>query len=293
MKYTYDSNGNIVKVENLTTGKLKSEYTYMTGNRIKQRKDYNDQTGALIRTTDYTFHPNGMLAKAITVEGTKKTVIDYGYNSDDQLISIRTTVDGNVVKNIIYEYDQDGNRLSKTVGHTHYHYHRDTNGEIFTITKQIDGGQDTTASFYKDSDGNLLSFRYKDAVYYYQFNVRGDVIALTDAAGNIVASYDYDEWGNVISITGNLEVAEANPYRYVGKYGVWYDPDSGMYVMGWRDYDPKTGRFIIPDEYEGEETEPTSLNRYLYADGDPINNIDPRMATCRNGYSAAGRRRKN
>lgn len=275
LKYTYDSNGNIVKIENLTTGKLKSEYTYITGNRIKQRKDYNDQTGALIRTTDYTFNPNGMLAKAITVEGTKKTVIDYGYNSDDQLISIRTTVDGNVVKNIIYEYDQDGNRLAKTVGNTHYHYHRDTNGEIFIITKQIAGGQETTASFYKDSDGNLLSFRYKDVVYYYQFNVRGDVIALTDAAGNIVASYDYDEWGNVISITGNLEVAEANPYRYVGKYGVLYDQDSGMYLMGWRDYDPKTGRFIVPDEYEGEETEPTSLNRYLYADGDPVNNIDP------------------
>lgn len=48
-----------------------------------------------------------------------------------------------------------------------------------------------------------------------------------------------------------------------------------MYLMGWRDYDPKTGRFIVPDEYEGEEDEPTSLNRYLYADGDPVNNIDP------------------
>ncbi|MCG1021457.1 hypothetical protein EKQ44_07180 [Sutcliffiella horikoshii] len=45
--------------------------------------------------------------------------------------------------------------------------------------------------------------------------------------------------------------------------------------MGWRDYDPSTGRFIVPDEYEGEEDEPTSLNRYLYADADPVNNIDP------------------
>ncbi|MBA2870486.1 RHS repeat-associated protein [Anoxybacillus calidus] len=274
-KYTYDGNGNITKVENVTTGKVKAEYTYTTGNRIKQKKEYNDQTGALIRTTDYTFHPNGSLAKTTTREGTKETVVDYGYNSDDQLVSVRTTVDGSVVKDIVYEYDQDGNRLSKTIGHTHYHYHRDTNGEIFTITKQISGGDETTASFYKDSDGNLLSFRYKDVVYYYQFNVRGDVVALTDAAGNVVATYDYDEWGNVTSITGNQEVAEANPYRYVGKYGVFYDQDTGMYLMGWRDYDPKTGRFIVPDEYEGEEDEPTSLNRYLYADGDPVNNIDP------------------
>ncbi|PLR77511.1 hypothetical protein CU633_09940 [Bacillus sp. V3-13] len=54
-----------------------------------------------------------------------------------------------------------------------------------------------------------------------------------------------------------------------------YDKNSGMYLMGWRDYDPQTGRFIVVDEYEGQEDEPTSLNRYLYADGDPVNNIDP------------------
>jgi RHS repeat-associated protein len=56
---------------------------------------------------------------------------------------------------------------------------------------------------------------------------------------------------------------------------VFYDQDTDMYLMGWRDYDPKTGRFIVPDEYEGEEDEPTSLNRYLYADGDPAGDINP------------------
>nr|WP_237663318.1 RHS repeat-associated core domain-containing protein [Sutcliffiella horikoshii] len=70
-------------------------------------------------------------------------------------------------------------------------------------------------------------------------------------------------------------MADANPYRYVGKYEVLYDKDINLYLMGWRDYDPSTGRFIVPDEYEGEEDEPTSLNRYLYADADPVNNIDP------------------
>ncbi|MFC7443075.1 RHS repeat-associated core domain-containing protein, partial [Laceyella putida] len=42
-----------------------------------------------------------------------------------------------------------------------------------------------------------------------------------------------------------------------------------------RDYDPATGRFIIPDSHEGEEDDPITLNRYLYAEGDPVNNIDP------------------
>ncbi|MFZ3591871.1 RHS repeat-associated core domain-containing protein, partial [Bacillus sp. DJP31] len=129
--------------------------------------------------------------------------------------------------------------------------------------------------YYRDASGNPISFSLDEVVYYYQFNARGDVIAITDAAGNIKATYDYDEWGNVVNITGDKALAEANIYRYVGKYGVMYDKDTNLYFMGWRDYDPTTGRFITPDEYEGTEEDPTSLNRYLYADADPVNNIDP------------------
>ena len=45
--------------------------------------------------------------------------------------------------------------------------------------------------------------------------------------------------------------------------------------MGWRDYDSKIGRYIVADEYEGEDNNPISFNRYLYAEADPVNNIDP------------------
>ncbi|MGA4722130.1 DNRLRE domain-containing protein [Fictibacillus nanhaiensis] len=273
-KYSYDANGNVIRIENLTSGKVKEIYTYATGNRISQKKEYNDTTGALIRTTNYTFNANGALSKAQITEGSQTNTIDYSYNNDDQLIKIMKNINGTETS-ILYEYDQDGNRLAKTVNNVHQHYHRDTNGEIFTITTETPNGSQTMFNAYKDADGNLLSFRYNDSLYYYQFNARGDVIAITDPAGTVIATYDYDEWGNITSITGNQEVANANPYRYVGKYGVIYDKDANTYLMGWRDYDPTTGRFIVPDEYEGEEDEPTSLNRYLYAEGDPVNNIDP------------------
>ncbi|MFZ3591856.1 hypothetical protein ACOI1C_22255, partial [Bacillus sp. DJP31] len=48
--------------------------------------------------------------------------------------------------------------------------------------------------YYRDASGNPISFSLDEVVYYYQFNARGDVIAITDAAGNIKATYDYDGW---------------------------------------------------------------------------------------------------
>ncbi|WP_201714655.1 DNRLRE domain-containing protein [Rossellomorea arthrocnemi] len=278
LKYFYDANSNIVKVQNLTTGKVVEEYSYLAENRIRQKKVYNETTGSLIRTYDYEHNATGTLSKITIKEGANVTVTNYDYNSDDQLMKVNKTVNGQKQPEILYEYDTDGNRIAKNVNdgtkNTHYHYHLDTNGGLFLET--IEGpSQQQRVKYYRDADGNLLSFSLDEVVYYYQFNARGDVIAITDAAGNVKATYDYDEWGNVTSITGDQNLAKANVYRYVGKYGVLYDADTNLYLMGWRDYDPTTGRFIVPDEYEGTEEDPTSLNRYLYADADPVNNIDP------------------
>ncbi|MCX7571379.1 polymorphic toxin-type HINT domain-containing protein [Tumebacillus sp. DT12] len=279
LKYTYDGNSNIVKVEDLATGKTVATYTYATGDRVQQKKEFDKTTGALVRTTDYEFNPSGTLKKVKTTEGTNVTVIDYGYNSDDQLMTVDKTINGAVQPKVFYEYDTEGNRIAKNVsdaaGNTHYHYHRDTTGGIFLETKLTATSKTEALKYYRDGDGNLLSFSLNDVVYYYQFNARGDVLAITDSAGNVVTTYEYDTWGNVISIGGDKALGEANPYRFVGKLGVIYDQDTNLYLMGWRDYDSSTGRFIVPDEYEGEEDEPVSLNRYLYADADPVNNIDP------------------
>ena len=42
-----------------------------------------------------------------------------------------------------------------------------------------------------------------------------------------------------------------------------------------RYYNPLTGRFLSSDPAEGDLTSPETLHKYLYADGDPVNGIDP------------------
>ena len=62
--------------------------------------------------------------------------------------------------------------------------------------------------------------------------------------------------------------------------------DTGLTVLGARQYDPVTGRFISLDPLF-EATDSQQLNGYTYSGDDPINMSDP-TGLCGNGVSAAG-----
>ena len=108
--------------------------------------------------------------------------------------------------------------------------------------------------------------------YYYITNLQGDVMKLVDADGNVVASYEYDPYGKVISATGTM--ASANPLRYRGYY---YDSELGMYYLQSRYYDPNTGRFVNADDISmlGEGEGVLSYNLFSYCANNPVNHIDP------------------
>ncbi|MBU3978759.1 RHS repeat-associated core domain-containing protein [Patescibacteria group bacterium] len=57
--------------------------------------------------------------------------------------------------------------------------------------------------------------------------------------------------------------------------GQQQDPESNLYYLRARYYDPATGRFISRDPVKGTLTNPQTQNPYAYAGNDPINNSDP------------------
>ncbi|WP_052314843.1 RHS repeat-associated core domain-containing protein [Desulfosporosinus meridiei] len=107
--------------------------------------------------------------------------------------------------------------------------------------------------------------------FYYVTNFRGDVIRIMDGNGNSVASYSYDPWGKVLSVTENAAVA-GQPIRYAS-YA--YDTETQLYYLQARYYDPETARFISRDPDGGDQDNPISQNLYAYANDDPVNNVDP------------------
>lgn len=53
------------------------------------------------------------------------------------------------------------------------------------------------------------------------------------------------------------------------------DGPTGLYDYGARWYDPAIGRFLQPDPLVPDPLHPRTLNRYAYAEGDPMNRVDP------------------
>jgi len=119
--------------------------------------------------------------------------------------------------------------------------------------------REDTTSYTRDSGGLLLSMRTGTGNYYYLPDGLGSVASVTDAAGNLVATYNYEPFGKLKSSTGTLP----NPYRWLGALGVYHDSATGLYKMGTRYYDPALGRFTQVDPVKAEPLPPTTTWRRI------------------------------
>jgi RHS repeat-associated protein len=92
---------------------------------------------------------------------------------------------------------------------------------------------------------------------------------LHTAATDLSAQYNYDAYGVTLGTsTGTPETS----LLYCGEQ---FDEDLEMYNLRARFYDPNNGRFNAMDTFKGNNQDPQSLHKYLYAHCDPVNNVDP------------------
>ena len=115
-----------------------------------------------------------------------------------------------------------------------------------------------------------LTLLLNDSSYYfYVTNLQGDVIALTDPNGTEVVRYAYDAWGNVIAIDGSMAVTlgALNPLRYRGYV---YDPETGLYYLQSRYYNPWIGRFINADGFVSTGQGIVGNNMFAYCNNNSV-----------------------
>lgn len=165
-----------------------------------------------------------------------------------------------------YTYNNEGVRTSKTINGVKTEYIIEGRDIVFET------GADGTTAYIYDSDMNVIGMMRDNAAYYYEKNAQGDVIRILDENADILCEYTYDAWGRTVSVTGDSELAEKNPFRYRSYY---FDNETGLYYVESRYYDPETGRFINADNIEGIVWDYTNLNMYAYCGNDPVNYYDP------------------
>ena len=236
----YDSTGNYVTSETNEQGST-TQYAYDANGNPLTYRDGMSMTWK-----------NGRQLATLT---NGDTSISYGYDSD----SVRTTKAVNGVK-YTYAY-LNGQLLYETRGDAKFYYSYDANGILYNVRYTLtDGGTEYS--------------------YYYTHNSRGDIVGIYNGVGELKAHYEYDAWGNVISITDNNgnaitnpnHIGNLNPFRYRGYY---QDTETGLYYLMSRYYDTITHRFINADGYFQSGGSILDANTFAYCGNNPVNLSDP------------------
>ena len=247
--YTYDNSGNILeKTEEDEEKIISTKNTYNEKNQLISTKI--KQNDVLSNSYSYTYDKNGnMISSSDLMQGITTTNI---YNARNELIQVKNNE--NIVAS--YFYNEEGKRISKTVGDNTTKYIYDGNNLILELDKE---NNELATNTY----GINLIKRKTDKVGYYIYNSHGDISKVVDVDNNVLNEYKYDEYGKITQSNETFN----NPFKYTSYY---YDDEIQNYYLNSRYYDPQLQRFISEDTYRGTTNDPLSLNLYTYCVGNPL-----------------------
>ena len=258
--YTYDNQGQLLKAAGDTT----YTYTYDGAGNILTASDGTATHSYTYGDTDWKDLLTAFDGQAITYDAIgNPTSYFNGTRWNFTWVNGRTLAtasDG--TSSLSFAYDAGGLRTSKTVGSTTYRYYY-AGGKLMRMTW---GGN--TIDFFYDANGAPYAMKHNGTVYYYVTNLQGDVMRVVNASGTVVASYDYDPYGKVLSATGTL--ANVNPLRYRAYV---YDQETGLYYVSGRYYDPEIGRWINADALV-DQSSVLGYNLFAYCCNNPVNMAD-------------------
>ncbi|MEU6482009.1 RHS repeat-associated core domain-containing protein [Streptomyces sp. NPDC047017] len=262
--YTYDGAGRFSYASEVKDGAVTDSWQYcydLAGNLTSQGTD-----PSCPRTTTYTYND----AQQLTSKSSSTGPWSYdpignesaGSSTDDYLRTNETWTDHSQMSSItvnaktyVGQYGSTDQSERIRLGDTLFH-----NGPL-GLSAKTTGAVDM--GFNREPGGTLNSMTTGGKSYYYLTDAIGSVIGLVDVDGNKVDTYTYSPRG--VRLLAQSSEPVAQPYRFAGNY---QDP-TGLYHLQNRYYDANIGRFTQPDP-SGQEQNP-----YLYAEGDPVNRIDP------------------
>jgi RHS repeat-associated protein len=284
-KYTYDARGNM-------TSNGRTKFYRNDDNQLIQAV-FPDGEGV-----SYTYDAMGRRISKTTFNAQHKGLHTtwYDYEGSSWNVARERNKDGDVVAS--YTYDLEGRPLTITYQGATYWYVYNAHGDVVALT-DLTGA--VKARYEYDEWGRL------EAMYDETGRVREGYGTISDigtgptrpvigsptpGSGNGKPKKNAPSPDEIVEPVapeepesgdeGELQVqglvgepddlVKVNPYRYGGYR---YDRETQYYYLRARNYDARLGRFLSQDTWAGDVSRPLTLNRYIYALGNPVNYLDP------------------
>ncbi len=260
-----------------------------------------DVTG---QATTYFGYDSGKRWRETQGPSTNPDSITYAYTGTGRLATYQREAEAaEPAVSAAYTYDAAGQRTTSTVtidgvvSTTEFTYTGLALHKLEATRTQGEVTESWSLTYLYDEYGKPYAGVYRSpqtsedpTVFSMVTSDRGDVLALLDENGYPFAAYRYDAWGSPLgqgnagdgiwaqatsqgeTETISLELAATIATRQVLRYaGYCYDPESGLYYLSARHYDPATRQFLSKDlsRNDGEQS------AYGYCLGNPIANVDP------------------
>ncbi len=296
--YRYDASGNRSSeqvdegVATATTNNMNQLAALSPSGPIRFEGTVNEPANVTANGIPAAVHVSGKFSVDVPLTPGTQTVgiVAVDGNGNTTSKNYQVTVKGGATRSLVY--DANGNLLDNGAGQT---YQWDAENRLISITQasgitgfeydgmdrrvqetlngaivkqwvwcgsrpceERDGSGTVTKRFY--AQGEQIS----GISYYFTRDHLGSIREMTDRTGAIRARYEYDPYGRVTKISGDLDA----DFGYTGDY---FHRESGLSLTLYRAYDPNLGRWLNRDPIGIAG----GLNLYAYCGNDPINWSDP------------------
>ena len=255
--HSYDGIGNAIQA-----GYPETTYAY-TANSRNQYSSISAIAGGTQLVASVSYDLDGNM--------TRHGDWTYAYNSGNRLVSVSSS--STIVAT--FAYDAQGRRVEKvTADGTHRYFYDgwllvyehitrpdNTISEVeYFWGKDVSGTRGGAAGI-----GGLLYVKRGGSIYVPWYDACGNILGYRDARGNVVASYTYDAFGNVITQSGAL--ADTFSFRFSTKY---IDCEICLYYYGYRYYKPLIMRWLAEDPIDVDG----GINLYALCENNSVQYVD-------------------
>ncbi len=239
-EYELDANGNRLST---TLDGLHGTYTMNATTPEPADFQMNQYTTTPFGTRIYDHNGN-----LVSIPGPTGST-DFSYDYANRLVSVSRNVGPATIPVVSYVYDALGNRISKTtyppapslpVTTAYYYDDEDCDGTDEIIEESENGTLRKTIVFPHALEvSGRIHMIAGAGTYYTQCDDLGNALALTDASGNVIERYDYDDFGQPHFLTSDgVEMTDS------GGRPVTASPAGNRYLFCGMEWESETGLYF-------------------------------------------------